>query len=74
MQKSLKYFKKITVCVVRITNTGFRSSSPCENCLSLMKKLNVRKIMYSENGELKYEKIRDYKSYGFCTATRYLNT
>ena len=51
---------------------GFRDSSPCENCFSLMKNLNVKKILYSTNDGLIYMKLRDYNSFGHTTGNTYM--
>jgi len=52
---------------------GLKNSSPCQNCLNLMKKLNIRKIIYSENDGIVTQRVKNYQSYGFSSATRYVN-
>lgn len=50
----------------------FVSSSPCEDCTSLLNRLNVKKVAYSsEKNEIVYTKLRDYKTYGPTTGKRY---
>ena len=50
----------------------FVSSSPCEDCTSLLNRLNVRKVAYSsEKNEIVYTKLRDYETYGPTTGKKY---
>ena len=55
----------------KILKPNFVSSSPCEDCTALMKKLNIKKIAYScDENKIVYTKFRDYKTYGATTGKR----
>lgn len=47
--KLKKFFKKITIYVVRITSNGFMNSAPCSDCMNKLKELCVKNIVYSNN-------------------------
>lgn len=46
-------YKKTTVYVVRCNNSGaLTESAPCVNCLSMMKFLDIKRVVYStDNNE-----------------------
>lgn len=53
-----KKLKKVTICVVRISNDILKDSTPCEDCRNIIQKFNVKKIIYSDkNGEIITKKI-----------------
>ena len=47
--KIKKFFKKITIYVVRITSNGLMNSAPCSDCMKKLKELNVKNIVYSNH-------------------------
>ena len=51
----------------------FVSSSPCEDCTRVMRRLNIKKIAYSNNvNEIVYTRLRDYETYGSTAGKRYM--
>ena len=47
-EKLLKYFKKTTLYIVRCDNSNnFVDSAPCENCLSVILTLKIKRIVFS---------------------------
>lgn len=57
-----KYFKKITLYVVRIDiNKNLKNSAPCIDCIKIINKLGIKRIIYSdENNEFQKVKPCDY--------------
>jgi tRNA(Arg) A34 adenosine deaminase TadA len=54
----------LTLYVVRLAASGIRHSGPCENCLSIIKKIGIRKIVFScDNGKFEMHTVRNYISY-----------
>ena len=50
LEHILKLYKKTTIYVVRCDKKNkFQDSAPCCNCLDTMKKLNIKKIVYSSS-------------------------
>ena len=56
--------KKINMYIIRISEDGvYRNSAPCNRCISILKKYNIRSIIYStENGELEKYKLIHYSN------------
>lgn len=47
-----KVYKKTTIYVVRCNNKGLLTeSAPCNNCLEMMKFLNIKRIVYSKDND-----------------------
>jgi tRNA(Arg) A34 adenosine deaminase TadA len=59
-----KKMRKVDVYVIRINGNGkLINSKPCSHCLNSLKKLNIKKIYYSdENGDIVCEKTNDMKT------------
>ena len=51
----------ITLIVIRISSShGVCMSKPCKNCLRILKKNNINKVVYSiQGGDYMEEKVRD---------------
>lgn len=48
--KSERMLNKVCLYIVRINSQGFiRDSAPCMHCLNMIKKLNIKKIIYGTN-------------------------
>jgi deoxycytidylate deaminase len=70
-----KCFSNATIYIVRINaDKDLRNSKPCTDCLKLIKKLGIKKIVYSVDGGLIVVKTRDIgktkKSSGYKYAQR----
>ena len=67
LRKCLKRNKsnKINMYIVRISNTGeYKNSAPCNNCINILQKHNIRMIIYStDEGTLKKHKLINYTNY-----------
>ncbi len=57
-----KIFKKITLYIMRIGSNGeMKSSAPCVDCTTYLKKLRIKRIVYCcQNRELVSVRIKDY--------------
>ena len=62
--------------VIRVSKTGILGNSkPCANCLALMKKYNITRVVYSdEHGALITEKVARMESTHLSLAYRSLLT
>lgn len=48
LKKLQRLYKKTTVYVVRCDhNNNLRDSAPCKNCMTTIKELNIKRIVYS---------------------------
>ena len=48
-----KIFKKVTLYVVRINKENIlQKSTPCTDCMQVIKALQIKKIVYSDDGEI----------------------
>jgi hypothetical protein len=54
--------RKVTIYIVRVSNSGqLKSSGPCINCLSVIKEVGIRKMMFSEDdGSIKEYNTNEY--------------
>jgi hypothetical protein len=65
LQKLRKKFSKIDLVVIKRSGSSenLGSSSPCYNCLKVLKILHVNIVYYSTSlGGIEYEKIRNMES------------
>jgi len=51
-----RYFRKTTLVVVKRT---LSNSAPCRHCVELIRKYGIRKVYYSRDKELVYEKASE---------------
>ncbi len=59
--------------VIRWDGNKLKSSRPCMHCCAYMKKLGIKKIMYSNDyGCIAEEKITEIESTHICLSRRYL--
>lgn len=67
-------FKKVTLTVVRVGNKGeFKDSAPCVDCTKVLKNLNIKKIIYSnQKGELTSCKMCKYQTNHISTGRKNL--
>lgn len=65
--------KRITLVVIRYSNDSIKMSKPCKYCIEYMKKLNIRKIYYSdEDGNMIKEKISKISTNHVSSSTKLL--
>ena len=63
----------LTLYVVRLAASGIRHSGPCENCLSVIKKIGIRKIVFScDNGMFEMHNVTNYVSYHITHGFKHL--
>ena len=70
-----KKVKKVNIFVIRVTRNGIMSNArPCQNCLEMMKDLNINKVYYSTgNGdEIICESVKDMISIQISSVTKYI--
>ena len=61
--------------MVRIGPSGILHSGPCENCLKLIKKAGIRKIVFSVNfGEFEMHNVVGYESHHITRGFRHLRS
>jgi hypothetical protein len=71
----LKKEKKVNIFVVRVTKSGITGNArPCQNCLQMMKDLNVNKVYYSTgiDDEIICESVKNMISIQTSSVTKYL--
>lgn len=71
----LKKGKKVNVFVIRVTKTGLIvNARPCQNCLEMMKNLNVNKVYYSTGigEEIICESVKNMISIQTSSVTKHL--
>lgn len=62
--KTVANLNDYTVVVVRIGRDGtIKNSRPCKNCLDMMTKYKIKKIIYSTDTSFESHKPRDMNSY-----------
>lgn len=68
--------KTLTIMVIRVSRTGvLGNSKPCANCLALMKRHRITRVIYSdEHGELVTEKVARMETTHLSLAYRSLLT
>jgi hypothetical protein len=47
----------VSIVVIRYAGEKIINSKPCIHCISYMKKLGIKKIYYSNDGNIIYDKI-----------------
>ena len=59
-----KLFKKLKIYLIRITSgNNIMNSAPCFHCTKVLKKFNVKKIIYSKDDGTFYTcKVKDYRT------------
>jgi hypothetical protein len=68
-----KLFKKTVLYIVRTNGHGnFRNSAPCIDCLNMIQKLNVKRIVYSTENDFKIYKTMDYTTDHISNGNRYI--
>ena len=67
--------KKIILYIVRTDHNGeFKESGPCVDCFEIIKKLNIKKIIFScDNHSVIISKPRDYMPEHVSLGRRYIN-
>lgn len=71
----VKKVKKVNIFVVRVTKNGIMGNArPCQNCLEMMKDLNVNKVYYSTGigDEVICESVKNMISIQTSSVTKYL--
>jgi tRNA(Arg) A34 adenosine deaminase TadA len=72
--KILKMFRKTTLYVCRITQGGFSdNSAPCYDCLNLIKKYKIKKIIFFMDDNYYVVKPENYKNPVFSDGHNYVN-
>ena len=68
-------YKKTSLYVVRCNSNGtYRDSAPCQDCMVVIKNLNIKKIIYScNNNNFKICKPTDYIPMHCSQGRNYLN-
>lgn len=64
----------IDIVIIRISSKGsiLKNSRPCNQCLNILKKFNIRRVYYSNDfGEIVYEKTIDMESGHVCAGERF---
>lgn len=57
-----------------MSNVGMRYSAPCSHCADIIKKIGIKKIVYSNHeGNFEMYKTRDYNTNFKTSGTRYIN-
>jgi len=66
--------KDTTLYVVRISTGGnLRNSAPCKNCLSVIKFVGIKKIVFSsDDGNIKIYKTDNYKTKYITSCQKYM--
>ena len=67
LSRMRRFFGKCTLIVVRRT---MNNSKPCSRCLEMIKKCGIKKIYYSHDQGLVYEKARDMENDHVSSAHR----
>jgi hypothetical protein len=70
-----KKLKKVNIFVVRVTKLNTTGNArPCQNCLQMMKDLNVNKVYYTSgiNDEVICESVKNMISIQTSSVTKYL--
>ena len=57
--KIRRFLSKCTLIVVRGNKNTLSNSKPCKKCLALIKTYGIKKIYYSQERQLIFEKVRD---------------
>jgi hypothetical protein len=67
-----KLMRKVTIYIVRVSNSGeLKSSGPCINCLSVIREVGIRKMMFSEDdGSVKEYNTDEYNRVHLSLGTR----
>jgi hypothetical protein len=67
-----KLMRKVTIYIVRVSSSGeLKSSGPCINCLSVIREVGIRKMMFSEDdGSIKEYNTNDYTRVHLSLGTR----
>ena len=65
-------FKKLSIIVVRVGKNGeIRNSAPCMDCTTILKRLQIKKIVCSnEDGLLSGYKVKEYQSDHITTSRK----
>lgn len=70
----INFFKKITLYVVRYNKDGCSNSAPCKNCMEVIKKLKIKKIVYSDdNGSFNIVKPENFYTNHISKINRKIN-
>ena len=74
MPKARRFFKKITMYIVRtMSDKTTGSSSPCEDCHRKLVSLGIKRIIYTcKNSEIMCQKPTECIPYGPSTGRRYI--
>ena len=67
-----KLMRKVTIYIVRLSSSGgLKSSGPCINCLTMIKEVGIRKMIFSEDdGSLKEHNTSEYNYVHLSLGTR----
>jgi len=70
-----KIFEKIVLYIVRINNQNmFMNSKPCADCMKVIKFLNIKKVVYSEDEGINIMYPNDYSETYYTSMKRELLT
>lgn len=62
MKDIIEIMKGVTLVVVRVNNNNeLKESKPCQNCLSIIKMFKIKKIIYSVESGIIFEKTENMK-------------
>lgn len=64
--------RKVTIYIVRVASSGeLKSSGPCINCLSVIREVGIRKMVFSEDdGTIKEYNTNEYSHIHLSLGTR----
>jgi deoxycytidylate deaminase len=70
-----KQIKGMDLIVIRVNKQNMlRNSRPCNDCISKLNKLGIRKVFYSnEKGDIVYEYVQDMPNLHISSGRRFLH-
>jgi tRNA(Arg) A34 adenosine deaminase TadA len=72
--KIRKIFRKTTLYISRLTNAGnSQNSAPCVDCLSMIQKFEIKRIIFYNGDDYNCIKPNDYKTDHFSHGKLYIN-
>jgi tRNA(Arg) A34 adenosine deaminase TadA len=73
-EKIRKIFRKTTLYISRLTNAGnSQNSAPCVDCLSMIQKFEIKRIIFYNGDDFNCIKPNDYKTEHFSHGKLYIN-